>query len=207
MLSLVAVLEQAAWRSLQQQAMASWAVMTGTSSSCSGCCSKPQQVLSGQHSMHPLTCSASWHVACGQGSCLKCHCMQPGCMPELLQEMLLNENHKLEALACPALSLHSSGPYFHIRKAPRRVSACRSASVTDMQRLRAAVEGTKQELSVREETTLSVPDFARGSGLDVLVTRAAFEEAATPLLSRLWPPLQELGRQACVSWASRCVSP
>ena len=76
-----------------------------------------------------------------------------------------------------------------------------------MQRLRAAVEGAKQELSVREESTLSVPDFAGGSGLDVLVTCAAFEEAATPLLSRLWPPLQELGRQACVSWASMCVSP
>ena len=76
-----------------------------------------------------------------------------------------------------------------------------------MQQLRAAVEGAKQDLSVREESTISMPDFAGGSGLDVLVTSAAFEEAATSLLSRLWPPLQELGRQACVSWASMCVFP
>lgn len=72
-----------------------------------------------------------------------------------------------------------------------------------MQRLLEAVETAKQELSEHEQTSVSVPSFGGSEGLHVLVTRRDFEEATAPMLSRLWPPLKQLGVQSCVSWAVR----
>ena len=81
--------------------------------------------------------------------------------------------------------------------------ACSSASAGDMRRLLRAVESAKHCLSECEQDRISSPSFLGGRGLDVPVTRREFEEATAPLLSRLWPPLKELGAQACLSWASR----
>ena len=72
-----------------------------------------------------------------------------------------------------------------------------------MQSLLMEVEGAKQRLSECEQTSVSVRAFGGGRGLHVPVTRGDFEQATAPLLSRLWPPLQELGTQACVAWAAR----
>ena len=72
-----------------------------------------------------------------------------------------------------------------------------------MQKLLGAVESAKQRLSECLHTTLIVPGFGGSESLEYPVTRRDLEEATALLLSRLWPPLQELGTQACVSWASR----
>lgn len=85
----------------------------------------------------------------------------------------------------------------------QRECACSCASASDMRKLLRAVESAKNCLSEREQTSISSPSFWGGRGLDVSVTRRDFEEATAPLLSRLWPPLKELGAQACLSWASR----
>lgn len=71
-----------------------------------------------------------------------------------------------------------------------------------MLRLLEAVRSAKQELSERDDTTMCVPAF-QGKDLVMSVTRADFEQATALLLRRLWPPLRELGQQACVAWAVR----
>ncbi len=71
-----------------------------------------------------------------------------------------------------------------------------------MLRLLEAVRSAKQELSERDDTTMCVPAF-QGKDLVMSVTRADFEQATALLLRRLWPPLRELGQQACVAWAAR----
>ena len=74
-----------------------------------------------------------------------------------------------------------------------------------MLRLLEAVRSAKQELSEREGTRLCVPAF-QGTDLVMSVSRAEFEQATAPLMRRLWPPLRELGQQACVAWAARQAS-
>ena len=71
-----------------------------------------------------------------------------------------------------------------------------------MLRLLEAVRSAKQELSERDDTSMCVPAF-QGKDLVMSVSRAEFEQATAPLLRRLWPPLRELGQQACVAWAAR----
>jgi len=75
-----------------------------------------------------------------------------------------------------------------------------------MQSLLRTVESAKQQLSECEQTRISIPSFGGGRGLHVPVARADLEEATAPLLSRLWPPLETLGTQAHVAWATRCFT-
>ncbi len=110
-----------------------------------------------------------------------------------------------QSLDCqlPALCSHSSVA-LHLQNSISTSSACCSgASAGDMQNLLRAVESAKQRLSACEQTSINVPGFGGSRALDLRVTRRDFEEATAPLLSRLWPPLKELGSQACVAWASR----
>ena len=83
--------------------------------------------------------------------------------------------------------------------------SCRQASTGELLRLLEAVQSAKLELSEREETSMCLPAF-QGRDLVIPVTRADLEQATAPLLRRLWPPLRELGRQACVAWAARQAS-
>ncbi len=133
--------------------------------------------------------------------------------PEDARQVLLVVGHSLALGPCtPTQSLHRQLPVVCSRSAvilhlQSRLSmycaCCSCASAGDMQDLLRAVESAKQRLSERDQTSISVPDFGGSRGLDVPVTRRDFEEATAPLLSRLWPPLKELGSQACVAWASR----
>jgi molecular chaperone DnaK (HSP70) len=68
------------------------------------------------------------------------------------------------------------------------------------------VEAAKRRLSSSEAASIDLPFWAvagGGGGLHADITRRCFEELSRPLRRRLWPPLERIGRRACVEWAGR----
>ena len=77
----------------------------------------------------------------------------------------------------------------------------------DMLRLADAVEAAKRTLSEAESASIRLPSWGSGGGvLHADVTRTQFEEATAALRARLGPPLERLGREACLEWAQRCLA-
>ncbi|CAL8460699.1 g230 [Coccomyxa elongata] len=73
-------------------------------------------------------------------------------------------------------------------------------------RLLEAVEAAKRRLSSVPFTGIDLPFWDGERSLTLDLTRLQFEEATADLRTRLWPPLEQMGRQAFVEWAHRSGS-
>lgn len=72
-----------------------------------------------------------------------------------------------------------------------------------MHRLLEAVEAAKKRLSSAPSTSIDLPFWDGQRSLTLDLTRLQFEKATADLRTRLWPPLEQMGRQAFVEWAHR----